>query len=264
MDDSTFRTPDGDRVTAVTTDEMRDVDRVAVEGIGLDLVRMMEHAGRGLARTVIHVRGVDGGVDDHAGEKPVTVVAGNGGNGGGGLACARHLANRGIDVRVVLDRDGSEVDGVTATQLGILTAMDVPVSVDVRPSPHGEPESDDDPGPGGVVVDALVGYGLRDAPRGRVRTLIDRINDAPARTVSLDVPSGVDATTGERPGVAVDPAVTATLALPKTGLAAAGGDLRLIDLSIPATVYDRLDIGYEHPFGTGFSVPLERARDAGE
>lgn len=79
--------------------------------------------------------------------------------------------------------------------------------------------------------------------------------------IALDVPSGVNATTGETPAVAVDPDVMATLALPKTGLATVDGDVRLIDLSIPAIVYERLGIEYAHPFGSEFVVPLERSDD---
>ncbi len=111
MDASAFDDPTERPVTAVTATEMRAVDRVAVEAIGLDLRRMMEHAGRGLAEAVLDVRS----------------SAGNGGNGGGGLACARHLANRDLPVRVVLDRDPAALDGVTAEQLRILEAMDVSI-----------------------------------------------------------------------------------------------------------------------------------------
>lgn len=242
MDASAFVAPDDRPVTAVTAAEMRAVDRVAVEDIGLDLPRMMEHAGRGLADAVLAARPAD---------LPVTVLAGNGGNGGGGLACARHLANRDRPVRVVLDRAPTEVDGVTAEQLRILKAMDVPIEwVDA--------DADIDAALDGLVVDALIGYGLAGAPRGAAAELIEAVDGAAETIVSLDVPSGTNAATGEAPGVAVEPDRTVTLALPKTGLAAVGGDLRLVDLSIPSTVYDRLDVEYDDPFGDRFAVPLSR------
>ncbi|MDB2240300.1 NAD(P)H-hydrate epimerase [Halorubrum ezzemoulense] len=245
MDASAFDDPDGRPVTAVTATEMRAVDRVAVEAIGLDLRRMMEHAGRGLAEAVLDVRSSDGS-DGH-----VAVLAGNGGNGGGGLACARHLANRDLPVRVVLDRDPAALDGVTAEQLRILEAMDVSIGSLNR-------DTDTDAALDGLVVDALIGYGLTGAPRGAAAELIEATGDAAETVVSLDVPSGTNASTGETPGAAVEPDYTVTLALPKNGLAAIGGDLRLVDLSIPATVYDRLDIEYEDPFGDEFAVPLSR------
>ena len=239
MHPTAFRTDAGVPVTAVTAEEMRAVDRVAVEAVGLDLPRMMEHAGRGLAEAVLAVRGDDA----------VTVFAGNGGNGGGGLACARHLANRSVPVRVALDREADAMGGVTADQLRILESMAVPVTDDA------DAPLDVD----GVAVDALIGYGLSGAPRGPAAELIEAAADATGPTVSLDVPSGVNAATGETPGAAVAPDLTVTLALPKTGLAAVGGDLRLVDLSIPTTVYDRLDIEYADPFGDAFVTPLSRA-----
>ena len=72
----------------------------------------------------------------------------------------------------------------------------------------------------------------------------------------------MNAATGETPGAAVAADLTVTLALPKTGLTAVDGDLRLVDLSIPTTVYDRLDIEYADPFGDAFAVPLSRSRTA--
>jgi NAD(P)H-hydrate epimerase len=243
MDTSAFVGSDGRPVTAVTAEEMRAVDRVAVDEIGLDLPRMMEHAGRGLAEAVL----------DHRSGGPITVLAGNGGNGGGGLACARHLANRDLPVRVVFDRNTTEIDGVTAEQLRIVEAVDVPIE-----GVGGAPDPDVDAPFDGVVVDALIGYGLTGAPRGTAAELIEAVGDATGSVVSLDVPSGTNATTGEAPGAVIDPDLTATLALPKTGLAAVDGDLRLVDLSIPTTVYDRLDIEHARPFGDEFAVPLSR------
>ncbi|WP_280584971.1 NAD(P)H-hydrate epimerase [Halorubrum sp. Boch-26] len=245
MDTSTFVDPDGRPVTAVTAEEMRAVDRTAVEEVGLDLPRMMEHAGRGLAEAVLRARPTD------RSEPPVTVLAGNGGNGGGGLACARHLANRDLPVQVVLDRAPTEVDGVTAEQLRVLEAMDVPIE-----SVDGASGLDADAALRGVVVDALIGYGLTGPPRGAAAELIEAVGGAAETTVSLDVPSGTTATTGETPGAAVEPDLTATLALPKTGLGTVSGDLLLIDLSIPQTVYECLDIEYGNPFGDGFAIPL--------
>ena len=242
MDASAFVGPDDRPVTAVTAAEMRDVDRVAVEEIGLNLPRMMEHAGRGLADVVLSARPTD---------LPVTVLAGNGGNGGGGLACARHLANRDLPVRVVLDRPPAEINGVTAEQLRILKEMDVPIEWVVA-------DADLDAALDGLVVDALIGYGLTGQPRGATAELIEAAGGAAETVISLDVPSGTNATTGEAPGVAVEPDRTVTLALPKTGLAAVGGDLLLVDLSIPATVYDRLGIEYDSPFGNSFAVSLSR------
>ncbi|MEF8851880.1 MAG: NAD(P)H-hydrate epimerase [Haloarculaceae archaeon] len=233
-----FRTEAGDPVTAVTAAEMRDVDRVAVEEFGLSLLGMMENAGRNLAW---HVREMRSG--------PVVVLAGNGGNGGGGLCAARHLANRDVPVSVVLDRDPERLDGAARTQSEILAAMDLPVTVGVETPAEWDPET---------VVDALVGYGLDGALRGSAAGLVDAVTGSRAQVVSLDVPSGMVATTGERPGTAIEPDRVVTLALPKTGLADTRCDLYLADIGIPAGVYHALDIPYSNPFDDGDWTPLTR------
>jgi len=239
MSRNSFRTSTGRSVTAVTADEMRDVDRVAVEDVGLQLLQMMENAGRTLAWHVRDVR-----------ESDVTVVAGNGGNGGGGLTCARHLANRDIPTKVVLDRPPEELNGAAAHQCHILDEMDVPVTSGV--------ESLGDADERTTIVDALIGYGLGGEVRPPADEYIDRMNDLSGSTVSLDVPSGIDATTGDSLGEAVAPDRTVTLALPKTGLDAPTGRLYLADISIPRTVYDRLGIEYEPPFGDDDWIRLKR------
>ena len=237
MEATAFHTPDGVTVPAVTATEMRSVDDVAVETVGLTLPRMMEHAGRALAREVLGERPPDT-------SNPVVVLAGGGGNGGGGLVCARHLANRAVPTRVVLDREPTAISGVPGEQLAILEHTDASVTGEQAP-----------PRPA-LVVDALLGYGLRGSPRGRAATLIEWTASVTAPVVSLDVPSGVDATTGETPGPSVEPDVTLTLALPKTGLVGRPERLVLADLSIPEAVYERLDIPAVAPFGDRFRVAL--------
>jgi len=239
MSRNSFRTSTGRSVTAVTADEMRDVDRVAVEDVGLQLLQMMENAGRILAWHVRDVR-----------ESDVVVVAGNGGNGGGGLTCARHLANRDVPVRVVLDRPSEELSGAAAHQYHILDEMGVSVTSGV--------ESLADVAERTTIVDTLIGYGLSGDVRPPVDAYIDRMNGLSGPTVSLDVPSGIDATSGEPLDESVSPARTVTLALPKTGLDALAGKLYLADISIPRTVYERLDIEYEPPFGDDDWVRLEQ------
>jgi len=199
----------------------------------------MENAGRILAWHVRDVRDGD-----------VIVVAGNGGNGGGGLACARHLANRGIPVQVVLDRPAAELSGAAGNQYTILDKMGISISsgIDSLADIDGRM----------TLVDALIGYGLSGTVRPSATTFIDRMNDLSGPTISLDVPSGVDATTGESLGAAVVPDRTVTLALPKTGLDATTGSLYLADISIPSTVYDRLDIAYDRPFGDDDWIRLEQ------
>jgi NAD(P)H-hydrate epimerase len=238
MTQNTFRTAAGTAVTAVTAAGMREVDRVAVEEVGLQLLQMMENAGRTLAR---HVRDVAAGGS-------AVVVAGDGGNGGGGLACARHLANREVPVRVVLDRPPGELSGAAGLQYRILEAMDVGVATGAEAVARFDEPT--------VAVDALIGYGVNGEVRPPAADCIRELNAGSDPVVSLDVPSGMDATTGDTHGIRVHPDRTVTLALPKTGLDAVEGALYLADIGIPATVYERLDIEYEPPFGDGDCVEL--------
>jgi len=224
-----FLTDTGVRVPAITTDQMREVDRVAIEEVGPNLFQMMENAGRNLALAAIDMLG--SGWES----VPIVVLAGTGGNGGGGICAARHLANRGADVTVVVT-DPAGLAPVPADQLGVY-----------RGTP-GKLASGDAPATSAaaLVVDAIIGYSLGGAPRGAALEMIEWAGEQPAPILALDAPSGLDTTTGAAPGACVRAAATVTLALPKTGLdAAAVGDLWLADIGIPAEVYRR--VGLEVP-----------------
>lgn len=211
---SPFPEVSADQVAWITEIDMIEVDRVMIDDLHIELLQMMENAGRNLARLVL----------DLASPKSVAVAAGSGGNGGGGLVAARHLANAGVEVMVTTTRPRSELQGAAAHQLDILRRMGV--------------EVDDEIGDAAVIVDAVIGYSLKGAPGGRSRHLIEAINARDATVVSLDVPSGLDASTGEKPGIAVKADATLTLALPKIGMrhAPTVGDLYLADISVPRSV----------------------------
>ena len=238
-----FRTEDGVVVPAVTADEKREVDRVAVEEFGLSILQMMENAGRNLAQ---HALEMLGGLKDE-----VTILAGAGGNGGGGMCCARHLHNRGLSVWVILASEEAALSPAAHNQLRILrTAGIEPVQLaEARACLSSSL----------LAVDALVGYGLRGAATGGIAHLIDLCYESAERVLSLDVPSGVDATTGESPGPAVQPHRTLTLALPKTGLRRVRGELYLADIGIPPEVFHRLGLQLEPPFKATSYIQLEPA-----
>jgi NAD(P)H-hydrate epimerase len=201
---------------------MREVDRAMVEDFHIELVQMMENAGRHLADLA----------GRRFGPRSVVVLAGSGGNGGGGLVAARHLANRGVDVSVVLSRPDPALAPVTTHQLDIVHRMGIPVT--------------DEPAAGAdLVIDAILGYSLVGDPTGRVAELIDWANAQPAPVLSLDTPSGLDVTTGRPATPCVRADATMTLALPKVGLAAAPalvGDLYLADISVPPGLYRQMGI----------------------
>jgi NAD(P)H-hydrate epimerase len=238
----TFVTDTGLLVPAITTEQMREVDRVAVEELGPNLFQMMENAGRGLALTVLEAAGA------HRRSTRIVVMAGTGGNGGGGICAARHLANRGADVAVVVS-DPNRLTPVAEHQLHVYRATTGRLaSISDLPAL-----------PADLIVDAVIGYSLKEAPRGPARRMVEHVGSQRVPVISLDVPSGIDATTGMAPGVHVRASTTLTLALPKRGLdAAEAGELWLADLGIPIDVYRRARL--EVPsglFGDRFRVPLQ-------
>lgn len=215
---------------ALTTAQMAAVDRLMIEEYGIRLIQMMENAGRNLADMAQAMLGGD--VQD----RPILTLAGRGANGGGGLAAARHLANRGADVQVMLARAMEDFSGVPGQQLETLLAMGV--SVTTAGDGWELPSAD-------LIIDALIGYGLSGNPRGAAAGLIQLANSHPAAILSLDAPSGLDASSGRVYEPCMRAAATLTLALPKTGLYAAPaitGDLFLADISAPPALYDALDI----------------------
>jgi NAD(P)H-hydrate epimerase len=204
---------------ALTADQMREVDRSMVEDLHIDLIQMMENAGRNLAELAI--RRFD--------PATVTVLAGPGGNGGGGLVAARHLINRGCAVSVTLSSPDS-LTAVPAHQADILRQMGAVIA--------------EGPVPADLILDALIGYSLRGNPTGRAATLIEWANEQPGPVLALDTPSGLDITTGEAATPHIQAAATLTLALPKAGLldASAVGELYLADISVPQIVYQRMGV----------------------
>jgi NAD(P)H-hydrate epimerase len=240
-----FRTEAGAEVPAITSAQMREVDRVAVEVFQLGLLQMMENAGRELAGEAREMLAGASG--------PVLVLAGGGGNGGGGLSAARHLHNHGVAVQLLLDREPRELEGAVAQQYHILQMAGIEAANPGRAESVLEDSA--------LVIDALIGYSLRGAPRGRAAELIRLCNRQASHVLALDVPSGVEATTGETPGVAIQPTQILTLALPKTGLAAIRGELILADIGIPPELYtDALGIAVPPLFGPRHRVRLIPAK----
>ncbi len=235
-----FFTDAGIEVPAVTADQMREVDRIALEETGPNVFQMMENAGRDLALLAIEVLG-------RGWEKAkIITLAGGGGNGGGGICASRHLANHGAKVKLCLaDPDHlGEVPSFQRRIFGFTSGKEIGAT--------GVREESAD-----LILDALIGYGLKSAPQGATADLIRWANEANAGILSLDLPSGVNATTGEAPGEVIKARWTMTLALPKTGLLPNNtGQLFLADIGIPEAIYRRLGLNYASPFGDRFRVPL--------
>jgi hydroxyethylthiazole kinase-like uncharacterized protein yjeF len=220
-------------VPLLDAEAMRAVDRWAIEEQGVAGLELMERAGAGVARAVERL----------APDGPVTVLCGKGNNGGDGLVVARLLREAGRTVTVVCTAPPQEFAGDARANLDRLPG-DPPVQLSGA-AWMGENGLQDAPSSGAdvfngaaVLVDALLGTGFQGEPRGAVAAAIDAINNADAPVVSVDVPSGVDASTGVVRGVAVRAALTVTFHAAKPGLwinpgKADAGEVQTLDIGVP-------------------------------
>ena len=223
-------------VPAVTGGEMAAVDQAMVEDYGIDLIQMMENAGRALA-ALARDRFLDG---DPQG-KTVVILAGPGGNGGGVMVAGRRLHGWGATILTVLAQEPDRFAPVPAKQLAILHRLGVEVlsSGQLAAAPN-SPTPD-------LVIDGVIGYSLRGDPHGGAEALIRWSGSAGVPILALDVPSGMDATSGDVHEATVRATATLTLALPKTGLVsdparAHVGELYLADIGIPPQLYSEIHL----------------------
>ncbi len=216
------------KIPYLTTQQMIEVDRLMVDVYGIQLVQMMENAGRHLAALAVE-RFLEG----NPVRKNIVILAGSGGNGGGAMVSARNLHNWGAGVSVFLTKPVNELSGVIREQVNILQNMDL------EPYPaidlEGVPAAD-------LIIDGIIGYSLQGAPRGTAGEMINWANDQNIPILSLDVPSGLDAGTGEVLTQAIEADATMTLALPKIGLKSPAnpvvGELYLADIGVPPALYE--------------------------
>ena len=229
------------KLPALTTEQMIEVDRLMIEEWGISLLQMMENAGRnlaGLAKSLLH---------NFQGKK-IIVLCGTGNNGGGGMVAARHLHNWGVQVEVILVGDKKRLKDVPAHQWKTLKQMGLTVT-------------DSELSKGDLILDAMLGYGVKGNPREPVAGLIQRVNDSGIRVLALDAPSGLDTTTGIPATPCIRAHATLTLALPKTGLLTPEanpfiGELYLADISVPPELYEALNVKVSSPFASNTIIKL--------
>ena len=215
-------------IVYVTAEEMRSMDDVTIHEFHVDVLVLMENAGRAtaiLAKQMLH---------ETTHGKRVACLVGGGNNGGDGMVAARHLANWGGDVTVIAGTTKDRVKDAPLGQLRVLEKMGIPIvwgDCNLR---------DYD-----LLIDGLIGYAVEGNPRDRVAMIIKDANASGCPILALDLPSGMNATTGEAYNPCIKATATITLGLPKTGFLAPNasrllGDLFLADISIPRGVYENL------------------------
>ncbi|MBI4007666.1 MAG: NAD(P)H-hydrate epimerase, partial [Planctomycetes bacterium] len=221
-------------------EEMRELDRRAIEDYGIPSIILMENAGRDVALEVLKML-------KKPEEAKVAILCGKGNNGGDGFVVGRHLYNNGVTVDVYLTAKISTVlsDGDAETNLKILLNMgfnvkeictadvgaihELPLQIIPQLSKYS------------VIVDALFGTGLTGAVREPIKSLIEGVNTLNVPIVAVDIPSGLDCNTGEVLGAAIKATKTVTLCCPKVGFfhnagPSCVGELVTVDIGIPRTL----------------------------
>jgi hydroxyethylthiazole kinase-like uncharacterized protein yjeF len=209
-------------IELLTTAEMTQADRLAIAA-GASGIALMENAGRAVADLV---------AARHAPAVPVVVVAGPGNNGGDGFVAARALLERGHGVRVLLLGDPGRLKGDAALAA---SRWNGPLEAAAPAGLAGA----------AVIIDALLGAGLDRPVEGTTRAMIEAINAAPARVYAVDLPSGINGTTGAVQGAAVKACETITFFRRKVGHVLLPGRLHcgkvhVADIGIGAEVLEQV------------------------
>lgn len=233
---------------------MREIQRIALEDFGLDILQIMENGGRSIAQLVLAMLG------GHGRGQRVVVLAGGGNKGGAGLAAIRHLVNWGIAVEPVLGEVEAEMSFGTRRQFDILRRAGI---FEPRDQETSEITLEEHLHRADLVVDALIGYGLEGPPTGIAAAVTELAVASKRPILAIDVPTGVSATTGEASSPSIRACTTVALDLPKKGVLeplarASVGELFLADLGIPHLVHEQLGFGMGHLFAEGPIVRLRR------
>lgn len=235
----------------LTAQEMRQVDRAAVEELGIPSLLLMENAAMG----VVEALG-----EYFPDAQTVAIFAGPGNNGGDGLALARHLLVRRYRPRIYLVTGGKSLGGDAGTQLAICRKLQIPL-VEVAPDASLETvlavarESD-------LLVDALFGTGLTRPLEGQFAELVTALSRLPVPRLAVDLPSGLDASRGDLIGPHFQAHLTVTFAAPKVAhlfspAAEAVGEVVVTDLGIPEELVESAPGGLNLLVGEELAPYLE-------
>ena len=228
-------------IELLTNAQMAEADRLAIAS-GIRGIDLMENAGRAVAQAIL---------SRHPRPGRVVVVAGPGNNGGDGIVAARLLAEHGLDIRVVLLGDREKLKGDAAAAATRWTGSTVRASPDTL-------------GSGELIIDALFGAGLERAVEGPARAIIEAMNGGGTPIVAVDLPSGINGTSGAVMGAAVNATQTVTFFRRKIGHVLLPGRLHcgpveVADIGIPASVLNtirpRTFVNCPVLWGKDFPVP---------
>jgi len=207
-------------------EEVRNIDRRAIEEYGMPGVVLMENAGRGAAEYLMQI-GIQG---------KVMICAGKGNNAGDGFVIARYLENNGYEVSVLLIGDSADLKGDAAINFNIINTAGISITTfadDFTLEQTSCRLSATD-----WVVDALLGTGIKGEVREPFATIINAINDCETKVLAIDLPSGLDCDLGKPAGVCVQADHTVTFVGLKRGFANEQskqwtGDVQVVDIGVP-------------------------------
>lgn len=205
--------------------EVRRLDTQASSLMGIPPLILMENAGRGLAELLLN----------KCSFQKILIICGKGNNGGDGFVAARHLANKGHSIEVLLLNPAAAFKGEALLNYEILKKMKLVIKTleDVEDELSGYIRSFD------AVIDAIFGIGLKDSVNHFYAAVIETINTCAKYIIAADLPSGLHGDTGEVMGCAVKADETGTFAVMKKGLVLGAGpqyagNVSVIDISIPS------------------------------
>jgi len=218
-------------IPTLNRQQVREIDRRAVEEYGMSGLVLMENAGRGLADTLFRL-GVAG---------PIVICCYKGNNGGDGFVLARHLDLRHVAVRVALWCNPAELTGDAAANFAILAKTGVPI--EVFGSQNDEHRLAALLADANWIVDALLGTGAVGDPRPPLDAVIDQLNAHTARILAVDLPSGLDCDTGIASRHTIRASQTCTFVAHKPGFLIAEarqytGDVHVLDIGAPRRLVD--------------------------
>jgi NAD(P)H-hydrate epimerase len=221
-----------------TAEEMRYIERTAMDTFGLPGAILMENAGAGVARAVEETLGT-------LREKKVCIFSGHGNNGGDGYVAARYIHNAGAKVKIFVLDKAEQIKGDAKLHFDVVRKMEIDII---------EVQSDRDWDKVRLallfadgVVDALLGTGFRGAIRDHYAEIMTLINNSQKPVISVDLPSGLHADTGFVGGYCIKALKTITFGLPKPGLLSYPGTeyvgkLEVVDIGLPAQLLEDVEI----------------------
>lgn len=215
----------------VTAKQIQRLDDVAINTFGIPSVVLMENAGREVFLEIVRRKSPE----------QVCVVCGMGNNAGDGFVVARHLLDAGIRVNVLLVGYPDKLKKDALLNYQLARRLRVPIyAVNKITAKYRQMLSEAD-----ITVDALFGVGLNRALKGVFADIVEEMNSSAKRVIAVDIPSGLDATTGAVHGCCVKAQQTITFSYPKKGFQLKQGPkmigrVKVVDIGIPQSVQRRV------------------------